>query len=168
MSIFVQYVHCTYLDTLEASVQDRNKYWEVHYPVRQAASVEAVIEVPLTWLDSLAELVAPLEAHLKRYLVNYWCHNSVKNQEKKQALVWVFCCIYWVFSYMTIQLPGSNVGAQNDRSANLLTPLSRCRRRSRSGAGGRRHSNSTLKKWKSKLYYKNLTLSMWQEGTTLH
>lgn len=36
------------LDTLEASVQDRNKYWEVHYPVRQAASVEAVIEVPLT------------------------------------------------------------------------------------------------------------------------
>jgi len=21
--------------------------------------------------------VAPLEAHLKRYLVNYWCHNSV-------------------------------------------------------------------------------------------
>lgn len=36
------------LDTLEASAQDRNKYWEVHYPVRQAASVEAVIEVPLT------------------------------------------------------------------------------------------------------------------------
>jgi len=39
------------LDTLEASVQDRNKYWEVHHPAR-AASVEAVIEawieVPLT------------------------------------------------------------------------------------------------------------------------
>lgn len=37
------------LDTLEAFVQDRNKYWEVHYPAaRQGASVEAVIEVPLT------------------------------------------------------------------------------------------------------------------------
>lgn len=37
------------LDTLEASVQDRNKYCpEVHFPARQAVSVEAVIEVPLT------------------------------------------------------------------------------------------------------------------------
>lgn len=37
----------TYLDTWEASVQDRNKYWEVRHPAREA-SVEAVIEVPLT------------------------------------------------------------------------------------------------------------------------
>ena len=53
-------------------------------------------------------------------------------------------------SYMTIHLPGSNVGAQNDRSADLLTTWmqSSWRRRSRSGAGGRRHSNnsSILKK----------------------
>jgi hypothetical protein len=35
------------LDTLEAFVQDRNKYWEVRHPAREA-SVEAVIEVPLT------------------------------------------------------------------------------------------------------------------------